>query len=143
MVYTSYLNTLHHAQFRQCNVNVACSHLPSTVHRLLQHLKKGHEYDKFMGLTPPIATTKASTDTYCGSEAAYPIAASYLDTSILSLTAPIPKKTNKAQHAGSTPPNTHTHARVGSTYTHPVRASPPHSCSRQVNPSLWTPHFRS
>ena len=70
-----------------------------------------------MGLTPPTATTKASTDTYCGSEAAYPIAASYLEMSILSLTAPILKKTNKTQHAGNTTPNTHTHARVGSTYT--------------------------
>jgi len=121
----------------------ACSHLPSTVHRLLRELKKSDEYKKFMGLTPPTATTKASMDTYCGSEAAYPIAASYLEMSILSLTAPILKKTNKTQHAGNTTPNTHTHARVGSTYTHPVRASPPHSCSRQVNPSLWTPHFRS
>ena len=73
-------------------------------------MKRGPEYEKFMALTAPIATTKASMDTYCGSEAAYPIAASYLNMSILSLTAPILKKTNKAQHAGNTPPQ-HTHTR--------------------------------
>jgi len=63
-----------------------------------------------MALEAPIATTKASMDTYCGSAAAYPIAASYLGMFILSLTTTILKKRNKAQHAGNTPPpQTHTH----------------------------------
>jgi len=89
---------------------------------LLAKLKKGPEYQNFMALEAPNATTTATEATYCGSEAAYPIAASFLDTAILSLTMPVLKEGYTRKSTGGTPPpphpNTHTHARVGSTRTH-------------------------
>ena len=83
--------------------------LPSTVHRLLAKLKLGPEYAKFMALEAPNATTTANEATYCGSEAAYPIAASFLDTAILSLTMPVLKEGYTRKSKGGTPPPTHTH----------------------------------
>ena len=55
-----------------------------------------------MALEAPNATTTATEATYCGSEAAYPIAASFLDTAILSLTMPVLKEGYTSTSTGGT-----------------------------------------
>jgi len=70
-------------------------------------LTTGPEYAKFMALEAPNVTTTANEATYCGSEAAYPIAASFLDTAILSLTMPVLRGGYTRMSSGGTPPPPH------------------------------------